>query len=133
MVYALPIPKGYLNYNIAHLEILNIIVALKVWATYWANRRIRIHCNNMAVVEVLNSGKARDSTLSVIARNISLICAIFHIQIVVVHIPGQRNVLADLLSRWQFIANNCTDLAHILPKDSWIPTHLDLTLLNYKI
>ena len=46
MVYALPIPKGYLNYNIAFLEILNIIVALKVWATHWANRRIRIHCDN---------------------------------------------------------------------------------------
>ena len=53
-----PSPKANLNYNIAHLEILNIIVALKVWATHWANRRIRIHCDNMAVVEVLNSGRA---------------------------------------------------------------------------
>ena len=122
MVYALPIP--------AHLEILNIIVALKVWATHWANRRIRIHCDNMAVVEVLNSGRARDPTLALIARNIWLICAIFHIQIVVVHIPGQSNVLADLLSRWQFTADNCTQLDHILPDYNWIPTHLDLTLLN---
>ena len=77
MVYALPIPKGYLHYNIAHLEILNIIVALKVWATHWANRRIRIHCDNMAVVEVLNSGRARDPTLALIARNIWLICEFF--------------------------------------------------------
>ena len=133
MVYALPIPKGYLHYNIAHLEILNIIVALKVWATHWANRRIRIHCDNTAVVKVLNSGRARDPTLALIARNIWLICAIFHIQIVVVHIPGHSNVLADLLSRWQFTATNCKDLAHILPQHTWIPTHLDLTLLNYNI
>ena len=34
MVYALPIPKGYMSYNIAHLEILNIVVALKVWVNY---------------------------------------------------------------------------------------------------
>ena len=35
MVYVLPIPKGYMNYNIAQLEILNIVVALKVWAEYF--------------------------------------------------------------------------------------------------
>ena len=29
-VYALQIPKGFQGYNIAHLEILNIVVALKV-------------------------------------------------------------------------------------------------------
>ena len=133
MVYALPIPKDYLDYNIAHLEILNIVVALKVWATHWANQRIRIHCDNMAVVEVLSSGRARDPTLALIARNIWLICAIFHIHIVVVHIPGKSNILADLLSRWQFTADNCKNLAHILPDYSWISTHLDLTLLNYRI
>ena len=49
LVYALPIPKGYMNYNIAHLEILNIVVALKVWAEHWANKQIKVHCNNMAV------------------------------------------------------------------------------------
>ena len=30
MVYALPIPKGFCNNNIAHLEMLNVMVALKV-------------------------------------------------------------------------------------------------------
>ena len=108
MVYALPIPKGYLNYNIAQLEILNIIVVIKVWATHWANRRIRIHCDNMAVMEILSSGRGRDPALALIARNIWLICAIFHIQIVVLHIPGKSNILADL-SRWQFTIDNCNE------------------------
>ena len=48
--YALPIPKNYNNYNIVHLEVLNIVVALKVWAVHWSNKRIS---DNMAVVEVL--------------------------------------------------------------------------------
>ena len=61
MVYALPIPRDFMNYNIAHLEILNIIVALKVWAQHWANRRIKIHCDNMSMVEVLRNGRARDN------------------------------------------------------------------------
>ena len=130
MVYALPIPKGYLNYNIAHLEILNIIVALKVWATHWANRRIRIHCDNMAVVEILSSGRARDPTLALIARNIWFICLIFHIQIVVVHIPGTSNALADILSRWQFTADNFKDLAHMLPEHSWISNSLRFNIVE---
>ena len=47
MVYALPIPKDFMSYNIAHLEILNIVVALKVWAQQCANKRIKIHCDNI--------------------------------------------------------------------------------------
>ena len=39
MVYALPIPKNYKNYNIVHLELLNIVVALKVWAVHWLNKK----------------------------------------------------------------------------------------------
>ena len=38
MVYALPIPRNHNNYNIVHLELLNIVVALKVWAVHWSNR-----------------------------------------------------------------------------------------------
>ena len=60
MVYALPLPVKHGNYTIVHLEILNVVVALKIWASHWANHRIKIYCDNMAVVEVLQAGKARD-------------------------------------------------------------------------
>ena len=60
MVYALPIPLGYKNYTILHLEILNIVVALTMWGHYWPKKFIEIKCDNMAVVEVLRSGRARD-------------------------------------------------------------------------
>ena len=56
----------------------------------------------MAVVEVLHNGRARDNTLALLVRNTWLICAMFNIHIVVLHIPGRNNVLADLPSRWQF-------------------------------
>ena len=129
MVYALPIPKGYMNYNIAHLEILNIVVTRKVWAQYWANKRIKVHCDNMAVVEVLRNGRARDNTLALLARNIWLICAMFNIHITVLHIPGRSNVLADLLSRWQFSSVVFQLLSNLI----WVRTHLDLTLLSYSV
>ena len=51
----------------------------------------------------------------------------------VVHISGRNNVLADLLSRWQFSDKNVADLNAILPEYEWVPTQLDLTLLNENI
>ena len=40
MVYTLAIPHQYNNYSIVHLEILNIMVALKIWGHYWNNQYI---------------------------------------------------------------------------------------------
>ena len=50
MVYSLPIYRNYMGYNIVQLEILNILVACKVWAAHWSNKHIKIWCNNLAVV-----------------------------------------------------------------------------------
>ena len=133
MVYALPLPRGYNQYTIVHLEILNVVVTLKIWANHWCNQRIKIYCDNMAVVEVLRAGRARDQILVTCARNIWLICAIYNIDLLVAHIPGKENVLADLLSRWQFSDTNVASLNAILPDFQWVPTHLDLTLLNHTI
>ena len=43
------------------------------------------------------------------------------------------NVTADLLSRWTNFPGNNTRLKNLVPYCVWIPTHLDLTLLNYEI
>ena len=50
-------------------------------------------------MHILNSGKTRDLTLAAIARNIQLLLAIYNIDIIVKHIPGKNNMVADLLSR----------------------------------
>ena len=97
-VFAFPLPLGYLNYNIAHLEMLNILVALRVWQNFWAKTRVRIACDNEAVVQVLGSGRTRDLTLAAIARNIQLQVATWDINLQVIHIPGKENQIADLLS-----------------------------------
>ena len=122
-----------MGYNIVQLEILNIVVACKVWASHWVNKRIRIWCDNQAVVEVLTTGKCRDNTLAVCARNIWLISAIYNFQIQFQHIAGQKNVTADLLSRWTNFPADNTRLKNLVPDSVWIPTHLDLTLLNHEM
>ena len=133
MVYALDIPKGYMNYSIVHLEILNIMVALKVWGHYWKDKYIEVFCDNLAVVQVLQTGKARDSQLATFARNIWLLTSIFNIHLAITHIPGKKNSIADLLSRWNVTPDNINKLASMKPMHQWVPTHIDLTLVNYDI
>ena len=99
MVYHLQIPLGFINYTIVNLEILNIVVALKIWGKYWQDKIIEVKCDNIAVVEVLRSGRARDTVLATCARNIWLLTSLFNIQLIVNHIPGVQNQTADLLSR----------------------------------
>ena len=133
MVYSLPIPLGFMGYTIVHLEILNIIVAAKIWATHWSNQRVQIFCDNMAVLEVLTSGKTRDTTLATCARNLWLIAAIFKIDFIFSHIPGVKNTLADLLSRWQDDSHHTQKLHNLVDKPIWVDTHIDLTCLNSTI
>ena len=45
-VYTLNLSLGYLDMHIAHLEILNILVALRVQHQFWANSKIAITCDN---------------------------------------------------------------------------------------
>ena len=133
MVYALTIPLGFMQYSIVHLEILNLIVALKLWGHLWRDKVIQIKCDNMAVVEVIRTGRARDQILATCARNIWLLTSMFNIQLVVDHIPGVKNVIADLLSRWQGSSVQHNQLHILVPQHHWMPVHIDFTKLNQHI
>ena len=58
------------NDSIIHLEMINILVALKVWPYQCKDKKIQVKCDNMVVVEVLTSGKTKDATLGACARKI---------------------------------------------------------------
>ena len=132
-VYALSLPTEYHTFNIAHLEMLNVILAFKVWGSCWANQKIQINCDNMAVVEVLQSGYARDTYLAACARNTWLLMAVFNISVDFVHVPGAKNCAADLLSRWHHTSQDHDKLVSLVPNPVWIHVHPDLLLLNHDI
>ena len=133
MVYALPIPLGFCKYTIAHLEMLNIMVALKVWGQHLSNKCIKIKCDNLAVVSVLQDGKARDPLLATFARNIWLLTSIYNIQLKVSLIFGKDNKIADFFSHWWETQNREYKLTSLLPNYKWVPTHIDLTKYNQEI
>ena len=130
-MYSLPLKDHGLH--ITQLEMLNTVIAIKVWSTTWANQRISIYCDNLAVVEVLQSGKTKDSYLATCARNVWMLASIFNIHIDFFHISGKNNEVADLLSRWNGTINAQQKLVKHVPNYQWIHTHPDLTCLNFYI
>ena len=99
-VYATPIFEipGF-ELTITHLEMLNFVIALKVWGRFFEHSAITIFCDNMSVVQVVGSGKTRDKFLALCIRNIWLLAAYHDIDLEVKHIVGKNNVVADALSR----------------------------------
>ena len=132
-VYAVKIPKNFENYSIVHLEMLNILVALRIWCQQWAAHRILLKCDNQAVVSVLNSGKTQDLTLGVMARNIAMILAINDIDLKVIHVLGADNKIADLLSRWHIIEHPADKLKQFIKNPIWLNVHNEMLTLDWSI
>lgn len=95
------------SYDINILELLTIIVALKLWGRRLKGQRVLIFCDNQTSVNVINSGRTRDSTLGACLREIAYQCATCEMEIHACHISSESNRLADYLSR---VGNNPVNL-----------------------
>ena len=134
-VYATPIHNMMgVDLKIVHLEMLNLVIALRTWASHWCHSSITVHCDNSGVVFVVKTGKTKDPFLALCVRNIWLLTAHYDIHLDIVHIPGRCNTIADTLSRIYSSSNIDTSiLCHLRDHYIWerIPSHyfdLDLHL-----
>ena len=132
-IYHIPIEKHYGNLAITQLEMLNILAAIRVFAVYWHKKRIHIRCDNLAVVQVLRLGKARDVFLGACARNIWLEAARADIDLSYSHIAGTQNVVADLLSRWQNSVEQAQKLHKAIQNPTWMSIPHNVLQLNNHI
>lgn len=41
----------------AHFELLNVVLAAKLWAPQWAGYRVQFACDNTTAVAIINSGR----------------------------------------------------------------------------
>ena len=133
LVYRLSLPHHYGNLGIAQLEMVNILVAIRVFAPLWHRKSILIKCDNAAVVSVLTTRKAKDPFLAAVARNIWMELAKKDIQAIYKHIPGKVNQVADLLSRWTNSNAQLTRLQTLVDSPMWLHTHVGLLDLDYDI
>ena len=84
---------------ISHLELLNIVVALKVWGREWRGRRVKIYCDNSNACLAMQTGRSRDEFIQHCIREIFLLMARYDAELVAEHRPGEQLTRADALSR----------------------------------
>ena len=65
--------------NISELEMLNAVIAIKLWSEKLANQTIVLQCDNTAAVSVIQMGRGRDPFLLACAREIWTHTARFHV------------------------------------------------------
>ena len=132
-VYTLPLPSSWRDLNIVYTELINILVAFKVWHIQWAGLSVIIKCDNQPVVSVLTTGKTRDPVMAKYVRNIFLWLSAFTIDIRVIHIAGWLNPVADILSRWYLTSNNFQKLQELVDPVSWVNVSAELLHVDESI
>ena len=94
-------PQACKNKNIALMELYPICLSFYLWGPCLANKCITLHCDNQAIVAIINSSTSKDSQIMVLVRKIVYICMSNNILIHAVYIPSKANLICDLLSRNQ--------------------------------
>ena len=123
-VFHLTIPQGYLDMRIVHLEMANILVAIKTFAKAWNSKKVLIKCDNQVVADVLRSGRAKDPFLGACAHNIWYVAALEDIDVQYVHVFGKNNRAADLLSRWSNTLEDIKELHTLIVNPVWVPVNI---------
>ena len=94
-------PLDWHSRSISFLELYPIMASLCVWAEKLRNRRIILHTDNMALEAIINNSTSKNTAIMFLVRKIVNVCMLNNIHIRARHIPGKRNQLADMLSRFQ--------------------------------
>lgn len=74
-------------------------MACVVWGRSWTGQVVHVHCDNGAVVAVLNSGYSKDDHLMQLVLTQFFFLAERDIWLYARHIPGVRNIAADAISQ----------------------------------
>ena len=86
-------------HSIAHLELLNVIVAVKLWGEQWRGHSLQIKSDNMNACLAVQSGRSRDPYIQHCVRELFVLTVTYDIDLRIMHWPGKDLVRADALSR----------------------------------
>ena len=100
--FAIQWPPQVNRSNLSLLEFYPIVVATFVWSAAMSNKRLIIHCDNLASVFIVNKLKALDEATMSLVRLFALHCLQSNIWFQARHIPGATNHGPDALSRGRF-------------------------------
>ena len=87
------------EHSIAHLELLNVIVATKTWQEQWAGKRILVSCDNMNACLAIQTRRTRDVYMQACIQELFAVTTTKDNEMRAEHCPGKDLVRADALSR----------------------------------
>ena len=88
------------HFNIAHLELIAVIATLRTWTGKLHGTRFLMLCDNLAVVQVVNTGYTKNEHLAQLMRELTFTCATNDMEIVLEHVKSEENRVPDYLSRY---------------------------------
>ena len=89
------------NMNIAWKELFAITAAVNTWGHHWARKKVLFHCNNQAVVDIWKTGTTKSADIMALVRMLYFCAAKYNINVIITHIAGVNNAIADALSHFQ--------------------------------
>ena len=92
-------PASWAGLDIQTLELFPILGLVFTFGRVLAGKSLVMHCDNLALVHMLNNQTSKSSSVMKLLRPLVLLLLKSNIRFRAVHIPGVENSLADLLSR----------------------------------
>ena len=89
------------NRNIMWKELYIIVCAVHTWGCLWSRQKVLFHCDNLAVVDIWKKGSTSATDIMALIRLLYFCAARHNIHVIVTHIAGVNNSLADALSCFQ--------------------------------
>ena len=131
-LFAQRIPARHRSKHINYKEMFAILHAFILWHRCWTTGRVRIACDNTAVVDGITKRSIKGPAIRPL-QTILLIAALFDIEILIFWIPSEENIVADAASRHNFrkLANlGFQDQIHALQRP---PSELKMATLRQKL
>ena len=82
-------------------ELYPIALSIAIWPHFFANKCVLFLCDNKAVVYIIKKQTSKDKNIMSVLRFFVVQCMKNNVLFRAKHVPGHKNVLADLLSRQQ--------------------------------
>ena len=84
---------------IGHLELLTIVVSIKLWKEKLKGKIITLYSDSETAVKVVANKRSSVPFMQACLRELFIVLALHNITLIVKHVPGKKNILADYLSR----------------------------------
>lgn len=104
-------PDAWNGVGIASKELVPIVIAAVLWGPRWASGHVCFHCDNEAVVSVIENRQAHHPLLRQLLRCLFFYAVIYKFHFSARHIPGAQNSIADAISR-----NKLDSLSSLIPQ-----------------